>query len=114
MSRVSGKPYFVYVLWSPSGHRFYTGISEDPQHRTDQHNQGISNWTARYRPWRLVYLEGFDDYTDARKRELQLKAQKPGQGFFRLAGLDPARGGWPVSGFSGASGRPPLVQSTSS
>jgi predicted GIY-YIG superfamily endonuclease len=46
MSRVSGKPYFVYVLRSPSGHRFYTGISEDPQHRADQHNQGISNWTA--------------------------------------------------------------------
>jgi predicted GIY-YIG superfamily endonuclease len=46
MSRISGKPYFVCVLWTPSGHRFYTDISEDPQHRTDQHNQGISDWTA--------------------------------------------------------------------
>jgi len=80
MSRVSGKPYFVYVLWSPSGHRFYTGISEDPQHRTDQHNQGISRWTARYRPWEFAHVERFNTYTDARKRELQLKAQKPVQG----------------------------------
>lgn len=29
MSRVSGKPYFVYVLWSPSGQVFYVEISED-------------------------------------------------------------------------------------
>jgi predicted GIY-YIG superfamily endonuclease len=91
MSRVSGKSHFVYVLWSRSGHRFYTGISEHPQHRTDQHNQGISNWTARYRPWELVHLESFDDYTHARKGERQLKAQKSGHGFFQLAGLDSAR-----------------------
>ena len=33
MSRVSDKPYFVYVLWSLSGERFYTGISEGPLQR---------------------------------------------------------------------------------
>jgi predicted GIY-YIG superfamily endonuclease len=74
----------------PFWHRFYTGISDDPQHRTDQHNQRTSNWTARYRPWELVHVERFNAYTDARKRELQLKAQKSGHGFFQLTGLDPA------------------------
>ena len=29
MSRVSGKAYFVYVLWSASGRKFYIGIRED-------------------------------------------------------------------------------------
>jgi putative endonuclease len=91
VSRVAGKPYFTYILWSSSGQRFYIGISEDPSHRLNQHNQGISCWTARYRPWKLVYVESFEDYTHARKRELELKAQKSGHGFFQLTGLDPAR-----------------------
>ena len=52
MSRVSGKPYFVYVLWSLSGHRFYIGISEDPRVRLLQHNSGVSTWT-KYRANRI-------------------------------------------------------------
>jgi hypothetical protein len=32
MSRVSGKTYYVYILWSPSERRFYIGISEIPVH----------------------------------------------------------------------------------
>ena len=90
VSRVAGKPYFTYILWSPSGQRFYVGISEDPSRRLDQHNQGISRWTARYRPWQLVRVERFTSYTDARKRELLLKMQKSGRGLFQLTGLDPA------------------------
>jgi hypothetical protein len=33
ISRVSGKPYFLCVLWSASGRRFYIGISEKPPRR---------------------------------------------------------------------------------
>jgi predicted GIY-YIG superfamily endonuclease len=77
MSRVSAKPYFVYVLRTPSGHRFYTGISEDPQHRTDQHNQAIWSWTARYRLWELVHVERFNTYTDAGRRELRVAHTLP-------------------------------------
>ena len=91
MSRVSGKPYFTYVLWSPSGKRFYIGVSENPEHRLEQHNQGISHWTARHRPWVLVYVERFGNYRLARERELQLKGQKSGSGFFALTGLDRSR-----------------------
>ena len=36
MSRVSGKPYFVYALWSPSGRRFYIGISDNPSARQER------------------------------------------------------------------------------
>jgi predicted GIY-YIG superfamily endonuclease len=39
MSRVSGKPYFVYILWSPAGRRFYIGISENLVYRLQQHNE---------------------------------------------------------------------------
>jgi putative endonuclease len=91
MSRVTGKPYFVYVLWSDQGRRFYIGISEDPQNRLLQHNQALTGWSARFRPWRLVLTEHFDNYRDARKREIELKSQKSGRGFFLRTGLDPAR-----------------------
>jgi putative endonuclease len=87
MSRVSGKPYFVYVLWSPAARRFYTGISEDPEQRLQRHNDGQSFWTARYRPWTLVWTERHADYRQARQRENELKRQKGGDGFFRLTGL---------------------------
>ena len=92
MSRVSGKPYFVYVLWSEAAKRFYTGISENPESRLDQHNSGqLHGWTARFRPWQLVHSERFPDYAAARRREKDLKAQKSGLGFFVKTGIDPAR-----------------------
>jgi putative endonuclease len=92
MSRVSGKPYFVYILWSPLGRRFYIGISEDPMLRVGQHNAPENTgWTARYRPWELVYREKHPDYTSARRRENELKAQKGGRGLFAKTGLDPLR-----------------------
>ena len=97
MSRVSGRPYFVYVLWSEVGRRFYTGVSEDPGQRLSQHNEWQSRWTSRYRPWTLVFEELFPSYTAARKRELLLKRQKGGEGFYKLTGLDPSRfrsGSW--------------------
>jgi putative endonuclease len=91
MSLVSGKPYFVYVLWSKRASRFYIGISESPDHRLQQHNQARTGWTSRFRPWVLVYSERLADYREARKREIELKSQKGGRGFFLLTGLDPAR-----------------------
>ncbi len=91
MSRVSGKPYFLYVVWSQQGRRFYIGISDDPERRLEQHNQGLSRWTARFRPWALVLKEKHENYHLARKREILLKQQKGGQGFYKLTGLSPQR-----------------------
>ncbi|MBZ5511264.1 MAG: GIY-YIG nuclease family protein [Acidobacteriia bacterium] len=92
MSRVSGKPYFVYILWSASGQRFYIGIGENPDARLRQHNDGTSRgWTSRHRPWELVHREVYADYRLARQRELLLKKQKGGNGLFELTGLDRAR-----------------------
>ena len=93
-SRVSNKPYFVYVLWSASGTRFYVGVSENPEGRLQQHNSGeLRGWTKRYRPWEIVHKESFPTYGEARRRELLLKAQKAGAGFFAKTGLDPRRFG---------------------
>jgi len=91
MSRVSGKAYFVCILWSASARKLYIGISEDPAARLLQHNSGVSKWTARHAPWECVHLERCESYSDARKRELLLKRQKSGTGFYTLTGLDPVR-----------------------
>ncbi len=89
MSRVSGKPYFLYILWSQRGRRFYIGVSENTQRRLHQHNEGKSGWTAPYRPWILVHEERFENYRTARRREIELKRQKGGQRFYQLTGLQP-------------------------
>jgi putative endonuclease len=86
MSRVSNKTYFLYLIWSDSSRRFYIGISDDPTRRLQQHNAGISKWTAKFGPWRLVHSERFANYRGARKREIELKKQKGGEGFYELVG----------------------------
>src|SRR5690242_15793718 len=91
MSRVSNKPYFLYILWSAPARKFYIGISEEPASRLAQHNQGLSKWTSRHRPWDLVHVEPYANYAEARKREIALKKQKGGAGFYALTGLNPAR-----------------------
>jgi putative endonuclease len=91
MSRVSGKSYFTYVLWSACARRFYVGITVNPARRLAQHNLGKFGWTKRHGPWEIVFTEEHDSYTAARKQELQLKAQKGGLGFYAQTGLDPAR-----------------------
>ena len=94
MSRVSGKAYSIYVLWSASSNRFYIGISDSPGVRVEQHNSDKHRgWTAKHRPWELVFVEEFPDYSAARRREIELKAQKGGAGFFARTGLDPAKFG---------------------
>ena len=93
MSRVSGKPYWVYVLWSISASRFYIGLSEDPAARLLQHNAGESKWSSRYTPWEMVWSESHPGYSRARKKELLLKKQKGGAGFYKLTGLLPANFG---------------------
>ncbi len=87
MPRVTGKPYYAYVLWSPTGKRFYIGISENRQQRLDQQNDGVFRWTTPYRPWELVHEEKYEDYRHARIREIELKKQKGGQNFFKTTGL---------------------------
>ena len=56
MSHVSGRVYFVYVLWSVSAGKFYIGISEDPAARLQQHNSGVSKLMDRWKQERSVAI----------------------------------------------------------
>ena len=50
MSRVYGRSYFVYVLWTASARKFCIGVSEDPAARLLQHNPSVSKRMDRWQP----------------------------------------------------------------
>ena len=83
---LGGKVYQVYVLQNPGG-KFYVGLSENVRVRLHQHNQGISNWTRKHRPWSLVWTSESLSLSEARRLENRLKRQKGGIGFRSLTGL---------------------------
>ena len=83
-------PYFVYLLWSPAGRRFYIGVTDDVSRRLAQHNAGISTWTRRFAgSWQLLWSTSFPSLSEARCFERLLKRQKSGTGLWRLTGVEP-------------------------
>ncbi len=80
------KLYRVYVLQNPDG-RFYIGLSEDIANRLDQHNAGLSKWTAKFRPWILAWAGDPMPLSQARKLENKLKRAKGGDQFYSMTSL---------------------------
>jgi putative endonuclease len=67
------KKYCVYIVASRS-RNLYTGVTGNMEHRMLQHRLGVvEGFTARYRVFRLVYLEYFGDTRDAIAREKEIK-----------------------------------------
>jgi putative endonuclease len=71
--------YRVYVIKNDMGRR-YIGLSDDIPRRLGDHNAGVSKWTAKYRPWCLVWTSIPLALSAARKLENLLKRQKGGIG----------------------------------
>ncbi len=65
--------YYVYVLYSKTLDKTYTGSTGDLQKRLSQHNAGESTWTKRGIPWELIYYEASHNELDARNREKYLR-----------------------------------------
>ncbi len=76
--------HFTYILQSETTGRYYIGITGDVAERLRRHNAGATKATRPYRPWKAVVIEKYLTSTDARKRELQLKRMKGGEGFKEL------------------------------
>jgi putative endonuclease len=81
-----GKRHQVYVLQNQDG-EFYIGLSENIALRLLQHNQGISKWTWKHRPWSMAWASELMSLSDARRLEARFKRQKGGVGFQHLTGL---------------------------
>jgi putative endonuclease len=67
--------HFVYMLHSESHDVYYKGESSRPYERLIEHNENLSEYTSDKGPWKLVYLEAFENRTEALKREKMLKRQ---------------------------------------
>ena len=67
--------YYVYILRSESDpERHYTGFTENPGVRLDDHNYGKCPHSSKYRPWRIKNLIAFDTKEKALDFERYLKA----------------------------------------
>jgi putative endonuclease len=68
--------FFVYIIYSDKLDRFYVGFSANPELRLIKHNRDSKGFTAKGRPWILVYSQPFSQKNEALKREKQIKSWK--------------------------------------
>jgi putative endonuclease len=68
--------YHIYIIYSHSLDKYYTGYTEDIALRINQHNLGISTFTAKASDWELKYSETFPTRESAMKRESAIKKKK--------------------------------------
>ena len=65
--------YYVYILESISDSDFYKGSTENYWKRLEQHNSGDSQFTRSKMPWRLIFVQQFDNKRAALIEEKRLK-----------------------------------------
>ena len=68
--------YKVYILYSASLDRYYTGSCEDINVRIAQHNTGRNKSTQSGVPWEIKYTEEYATRSEALAREMEIKKKK--------------------------------------
>jgi len=68
--------YFTHVIYLKVNDKIYVGQTNNLKLRLDEHNKGLSKYTRKYIPWKLIYYEKFTTRTEAMKREKELKTHK--------------------------------------
>jgi putative endonuclease len=71
-----GMPWFLYILQSEINGMYYVGISPNVEHRLEFHNYFGHGFTARYRPWKIVYTKEYPNRQLAQEIEKKIKARK--------------------------------------
>ena len=66
-------PFVVYVLYSVECQKHYTGFTSNLAERLLSHNQLGKDWTAKYRPWKLIFTKEFESKREALEYENFLK-----------------------------------------
>jgi len=65
--------FTVYVLYSETNNKYYTGYTTNLEIRLKSHNEFGKGWTLKYRPWRLIFRIDFDNKSAAMEYEAWLK-----------------------------------------
>ena len=68
------KYYYVYIVKCADG-SYYTGFTNDPYRRLEEHNSGVygRSFTFKRRPVVLVYVKAFSDPLEGIEFEKQVK-----------------------------------------
>jgi putative endonuclease len=66
--------YIVYILFSEKFNKHYTGYASNLSERLLSHNELGHDWTAKYRPWKLIYTNEFVSKQEAMAYEKWLKS----------------------------------------
>ena len=66
----------VYIIYSVSRDRYYTGISANLDDRLKRHNEGRSKATKSGGPWILKYYKVYETRQEAYQREQGIKRKK--------------------------------------
>ena len=64
--------FYVYVL-RDDRNRFYKGITNNITRRLKEHRSGNTITTSKMKDVNVVYTESYDNFLEARKREVYLK-----------------------------------------
>lgn len=66
--------FYVYIIQSINfPKQFYTGFSESIESRLEEHNNGKSAHTNKFKPWKMIYYSVFGDKKKALDFEKYLK-----------------------------------------
>jgi len=68
--------WVLYIIYSKSWDKYYTGITQDLEDRLVRHDQGRNKSTRGGSPWVLTYTETFACRSEAQRREYYIKGQK--------------------------------------
>ena len=66
--------YVTYILFSKNFNKHYTGFTSNLEQRMLSHNDLGKDWTAKYRPWKIIYTKDFESRIQAMKHEKWLKS----------------------------------------
>jgi len=65
--------FYVYILQSDVDSSYYKGYSENPSLRLIFHNNGLSKYTSKKMPWKLVCIISFTTKKEALSAEKRYK-----------------------------------------
>ena len=66
-------PFIVYILYSNTAKKHYTGFTSNLEQRLLSHNELGKGWTAKYRPLQLIFTIEFEIKKEAMDYEKWLK-----------------------------------------
>ncbi len=65
--------FVVYILYSYSLKKFYTGFTADLKQRMMFHNTGMNHFTKKGVPWKIIKTFEFPNKSSAMQLEQQIK-----------------------------------------